>query len=197
MEKLTRKFMPLNIQLFAENGTSGDGTPASENTTSNPAPQPKTYSEDEYNKLKSALDKANAEAKQNKEALRAKQTDEEKAKELQENQAKEHEAIKKELRELKLSNSLISGGYTQEEATKIIELRLSDDDIAFAKYLNELRKGLIDQTTQETKKQFSKENHVPGGTSGDGTTSRAIEKAKSFHKADNTDLAWGIFKQKQ
>lgn len=196
MEKQARKFMPLNIQLFAENGTSGDGTQTSENANANTTPQPKTYSEDEYNKLKSALDKANAEAKQNKDALRAKQTDEEKAKELQETQAKEHEAIKKELRELKLSNSLISGGYTQEEASKIIELRLSDDDVAFAKYLNDLRKGLIDRTTQETKKQFSKENHLPGGTSGDGGTSRAVEKAKSFHKADNTELAWGIFKQK-
>lgn len=189
--KERRNLLPLNIQLFAEGDSKSVETNSS--TEVEETPKIKTYSENEYNALKSALDKANAEAKKSKDALRARLSDDEKAKEAEDLRAKEHEQIKQELRELKLSNALISGGFTQEETEKLVELRVNDDDTAFAKYLTDLRKNIVETTTQTTRKTFSQENHIPGGTSGDETaTSRAVQKAKAF-KNETTKAKWGQF----
>lgn len=154
----------------------------------------KTYSEEEYLKLKRALDSANAEAKKTKDSLKAKMSEEEKQAEEREAREKENQQIRLELRKLKLQTKLVSGGFNEEETNKIVEIRNNDDDEAFATYLVELRKTLIESTTKATREQFSKENHVPDGGSKDEDDSVAARMAKKHNEQKqnkNKTLVWG------
>lgn len=154
----------------------------------------KTYSEEEYLKLKRALDNANAEAKKSKDSLKAKMTEEEKLAEEREARELENQQIRLELRKLKLQTKLISGGFNEEETKKIIDLRNSDDDEAFAKYLVDIRNSLIESTTKSAREEFSKENYVPAGGSNKEAESMATRMAKK-HNAErqnqNKALVWG------
>lgn len=154
----------------------------------------KTYSEEEYLKLKRALDSANAEAKKTKDSLKAKMSEEEKQAEEREAREKENQQIRLELRKLKLQTKLVSGGFNEEETNKIVEIRSNDDDEAFATYLVELRKSLIESTTKSTREQFSKENHVPdGGASSEkeSTAARMAKKHNDQKQNKNKTLVWG------
>ena len=182
--------LPLNIQLFADgDGNNGDGggTP------------PKTYSEEEYNKMKAAFDKASSELAEAKKKEKAKMSEEEKKKAENEEKAKEFESMKKELKQMKLSKSLSKVFTEAEECENIVKAFLDDDLEKVVELISKSQDNFRKKVEEEAKSKFSKSAKVPGANSGDdgGDSSKiaAIAKKKSA-KTESNDDAWDKFKNR-
>lgn len=191
MEKKKNGLLPLNIQLFADGDSGADG-----NGGDNTPPQDKTYSQDEYNKLKAQLDKVNAENKKYKDADKARMSEEEKRAEKEKEEQEQREAMIKENRQLKMSAKLASGGFSEQEIKDLIDLRLNDDDVKFTDYLVNLRKGIYDNAEKTAKEKYTQSNYVPGGQGGSGE-SEASARAKNFGNSNVSKIdKWGQFNNK-
>lgn len=153
-----KQLIPLNIQLFGEDdGDGGDGG----------NPTPKTYSEEEYNKLKARIDELSKNEKSYKEQLKAKMTEEEKQKEAQENVNKEIEDLKKENQKFKIAKELAVGGFDEEQIEKITDCIVENKTIDLCKLLSSYRKSLVEQITKQVKSELQKSNKLPN-SAGDG-----------------------------
>lgn len=180
--------LPLMIQMFADDdGNNGGGTP------------PKTYSEEEYNKMKAAFDKASSELAEAKKKEKAKMSEDEKKKAESEEKAKEFESMKKELKQMKLSKSLSKVFTETEECENIVKAFLDDDLEKVIDLISKSQENFRKKVEQEAKSKFSKSAKVPGANGGtdDGDSSKiaALAKKKSA-KTESKDNAWDKYKNR-
>lgn len=182
--------LPLNIQLFADgdgdNGNGG-GTP------------PKTYSEEEYNKMKAAFDKASSELAEAKKKEKAKMSEEEKKKAENEEKAKEFESMKKELKQMKLSKSLSKVFTDSEECEGIANAFIEDDIEKVIELISKSQENFRKQVETEAKSKFSKSAKIPGAADDDSGSEKSkiaeLAKKKSTKIESKTD-AWDKFKNR-
>ena len=189
--KVERKiFLPLrlNIQQFAEdNGEGGAGAP-------------KTYSEEEYNKIqaelskyKASFDKASSDLAEEKRKAKAKMTeDEKKAQEDAEKEAKFNE-MAKELQKFKLKSSL-GKVFEGENLDNVVEAIVSNDLNKVTEIIVKTQEEFKTKTTEELKQQFSKSSKIPGGVSSDDDSDddviKNLAKKQSSKKASVKNDAW-------
>lgn len=180
-------WLPLDIQMFAEGGKEGgDETP-------------KTYSEEEYNKMKAAFDKASSELAEAKKKEKAKMSEDEKKKVELEEKDKEFESMKKELKKMKLSKSL-SKVFTEAEECEGITNALIEDDIdKVIDLIGKSQENFRKKVEEEAKTKFSKSAKIPRATDSDdgGENSKIAELAKKKStKVEDKGDAWGKFKNR-
>lgn len=190
-EYLAKKLpLKLNIQMFAEgdDGKGGD----------DPNPQPKTYSEEEYKKMKDAFDKASSELAEAKKKEKAKMSEEEKKKAELEEKDKKFSDMEKELTMLKMEKTL-SKTFDEKTTKEVSEAIITSDteklvDLIF-KSQEEFRKRVM----EEAKAEFSKKGKIPGAndSGGEGDNSKIAELAKKKSaKVENKVDAWDKFKNR-
>lgn len=189
--KVERKIslpLRLNIQQFAEDGGEGG------------ADAPKTYSEEEYNKIqaelskyKASFDKASSELAEEKRKSKAKMTeDEKKAQEDAEKEAKFNE-MAKELQKFKLKSSL-GKVFEGENLDNVVEAIVDNDLNKVTEIIVKTQEEFKTKTTEELKQQFSKSSKIPGGVSSDDDNDddviKNLAKKQSSKKAKAENDAW-------
>lgn len=190
-EYLTKKLpLKLDIQMFAEgdDGKGGD----------DPNPQPKTYSEEEYKKMKDAFDKASSELAEAKKKEKAKMTEEEKKKVELEEKEKKFSDMEKELSVLKMEKTLsktFDEKYTKEVSEAIVESNTEKLVELIFKSQEEFKKKVM----EEAKAEFSKKGKIPGandsGNEGENSKIAELAKKKST-KVENKADAWDKYKNR-
>ena len=177
----TQKFIPFNLQLFAEgedgNGGNGGGTP-----------QPKTYSEEEYNKLKASFDKTSSELAEAKKQAKAKMSEDEK-------KAQEQDEINKRLAEYEskfedyaLKEELLKGNiFTNEEIEDVIKQK--NDKPALLKKIVELFNSKVENIKKEAVADFMKSSNVGGGNGNTNNSDKDVEAFIESKKNDRTSKA--------
>lgn len=179
--------VPLDIQMFAEGSSEG----GEEN--------PKTYSEEEYNKMKAAFDKASSELAEAKKKAKDKLSEDEKKRLESEEKEKEFENVKKELKQMKLSKSL-SKVFTEAEECEGIAQALIDDDVdKVIDLISKSQENFRKKVEEEAKLKFSKSAKIPGAAddNGGGENSKIAELAKKKStKVESKTDAWDKFKNR-
>ena len=161
--KENKKLFPLDLQLFANDGLNDGGT----NGGTNEIP-PKTYSEDEYNKLlteiekqKREKDKYSKELADLKKKEKDKLTEEEKLIEEQKARDEELEKTRKELLTIKMSKELMNIGFDEKTINTILESFSKGDGVEFAKTLSTHINILIENVRKEEKTKFQQNSTTP------------------------------------
>ena len=180
-------FIPLNIQMFAE----GDGETQEQ-------PEPKTYSQEEMDKiiaerdkLKNANDALSRENAEHKRKEKAQLSDEEKKKQENEEKDKILEETKKELLSIKMSKELLVLGFEDSTVDEIIKSYTTLDGVEFAKSLSKNIKALIENVRKEEQDKFQKSSQTPpASTSGnDGIDPYVKKYVESKNNTNNTTKA--------
>lgn len=191
-----RLLLPLNIQLFAEEGGDEGGSP-------------KTYTEEEYKKIqddfakmKSAFDKASSELADEKKKNKAKLSEEEKKKAEDEEKQKQFEEMSTKLKKFELKSSL-SKVFNENEIDGVIDAIISNDTNKLAELISKSQEEFKKKTTEEAKKQFSKTAKIPGGDDSDDDGAdentklvQELAKNQSLNKAGAKNTAWDNYKTK-
>ena len=184
-----------NLQMFAEDGAnSNDGSNGGDNTP----PKPK-HTDEEYEKLKASFDKNSSEIAELKKQLKAKQTDEEKKAEEEQNRLKEMDDLKKEVANYKIQNSL-QEVFEKEEVEKISKSILSGDIDSLVKTLVDTRKAYKDKIYKQAKDEFSKSANIPGGSGNNdnsGVSAEVQNYLNSKKNKTNSNLKEKFFGEKQ
>ena len=167
-------WLPLNIQLFADEGGEGG------------AETPKTYSEEEFNKMKAAFDKASSELAEAKKKAKDKLSEDEK-KRLE---SEEKDKLEKEIRTLKKDSEECEGianAFIDDDIEKVIDL------------ISKSQENFRKQVETEAKSKFSKSAKIPGAADEDGGSEKSkiaeLAKKKSTKVESKTD-AWDKFKNR-
>ena len=182
------KTKKLNIQFFAEpdNGTGG----------TNDGNQPKTYSEEEYNKLKNdydklktQFDKTSSDVAELKKQAKAKLTDDEKK--AQENAEKEKQFadLQSQIEDYQLKDELVQGNiFTNEEIDKILPNK--NDKKELLKSVMTLVQAKIEEAKKNAIAEFMRSSDV--SASNKSNESYAKKKAEESSKQSKT-ITWGNF----
>ena len=171
--------LPLNIQLFAEPNEGGEG---------GGEPTPKTYTEEEYKKLKDSFDKSASELAEFKKRERERLTDEEKRVKEQEEKDAEYESMKSKIEDYELKNQLIKDNtFTSEEADSIIKEKA--DSSKMLGVIVSLINKKVEEAVKTAKADFMKSSDVDGSN---GEESYAVRKAKDS-KTESKPIQWGSF----
>ncbi len=178
----TRKMIPLNVQLFAEpnndNGGNGGGND----------PQPKTYSEEEYNKLKASFDKTSSELAEAKKREKAKMSEEEKKTQEQEEVNKKLAEYESKFEDYALKEELLKGNiFTTEEIDKVIKAK--NDKPALLKTIMELFNSKVDNIKKEAVADFMKSSNVGGGHAKGNNSDQDVQDYIESKKNDRTSKA--------
>ena len=160
-KNLVRGLMPLNIRLFGSGEGDGDPNPNLQND-----PQPKTYSEEEYLKLKAAFDKSSSDLAKAKKDLAARQSDEEKKAAEEAEKQQQYEDLVKQNKEMKISATLATAGYSEKDIQTLAKPLLEGNIEEACKVLATLRKEMEEEITKRAKDEFNKSSRIPGGTGG-------------------------------
>ena len=175
---LENKMMSLNLQLFAEaDPVNGNEVP------------PKTYSEQEYKKLKDSLDKTSSELANLKKERQSKLSEDEKRAEEREELLKQLESYKKMAEDSKIEKELLKGGFTSEEVEKIIKDR--DDFNKLSTTLGKIFKEKLEQEKKKWEEEIMQKDVGVKGQGG-GEESVAVTKAKQSSKKQE-EVKWGSF----
>lgn len=197
MKKVVKRglLLPLRIQLFAENGDGDNGG-------DNNQPAPKTYTEEEFNKMKAAFDKASSDLAEEKKKAKARMSDDEKKKTEDEEKQRKFEEMEKELNKLKLTSSLAKV-FEESEIEGIVNAIVDNDVQTLADLISKSHEAYKKKVTDEAKKEFSKSSSVPGGNGSssedDEETKKIEELAKaqsSGNKAKTDNKAWNNYKER-
>lgn len=175
MKIKNKLLVPFNIQLFAEEDGNGNGNGV----------EPKTYSEEEYNKLKARVDELSKNEKNYKDQLKAKMTDEEKQKEAQELVQKEIEDLKKENQKFKIAKELAVGGYSDEQINKITEHIVEGNVTELCKVLSTYRKEIVEEITKQVKADLQKSNKIPSGNGNGEVIDNDVQNIINKNKNNN------------
>ena len=198
MKEMKKMLLPLNIQLFAEEGGDNGGDPA-----------PKTYSEEEYKKIqdefakmKASFDKASSELAEEKKKNKAKLSEEEKKKADDEEKQRQFEEMSTKLKKFELKASL-SKTFDETEIDDIVDSIISNDINKLCELINKSKENYQKKVTEEAKKQFSKTAKVPGGNGGqdDETDENTkliqnLAKSQSSANTEKKNTAWDNYKAK-
>ena len=158
MKEKKKMLLPLNIQLFADEGGAGSDDPT-----------PKTYTEEEYKKIqddlakmKASFDKASSDLAEEKKKNKAKLSEEEKKKADDEEKQRQFEEMSTKLKKFELKASL-SKSFDETEIDDIVESIISNDTNKLCELIVKSKENYQKKVTEEAKKQFSKSAKVPGG----------------------------------
>lgn len=185
-----RNLMPLNIQLFAEEpGADGGGE-------GDKGKDPKQPTNEEYQKLKASFDKTSSELAQLKKQLAAKMSDDEKKAAEEAEKVKKYEEIEKQNKELKLTSTLTTAGYSSDDIQKLIKPIIEGNADDLCKVLSDIRKTMTDEITKKAKEEFSKSSRIPGSTGNgndeiDPDIQALIEQKKSKPKTNAREYYLG------
>ena len=187
MKDLKRK--KLNIQFFAEpdNGTGGtDG--GNDN-------QPKTYSEEEYNKLKNdydklktQFDKTSSDVAELKKQAKAKLTDDEKK--AQENAEKEKQFadLQSQIEDYQLKDELVKGNiFTNEEIDKILPNK--NDKKELLKSVMTLFQAKIEEAKKNAVAEFMRSSDVSASSNGNNKIDSTVQAYIDSQKTKNDSNA--------
>lgn len=156
-----KKFIPMNIQLFAEqepnndDGNGGNGTQ-------------KTYSQEEFDKLvaerdkyKKANDDLSKENADYKRKAKDKLSEEEKLAQAQKEKDEALANAQKELLSIKMSKEFMVAGFDETSTNKIIDSFNKGDSVEFAKTLSQEIKNLVENARKQEKENFQKSSTLP------------------------------------
>lgn len=187
------RHLRLNIQQFADDPAQGEGQQQ----------QPKTYTEEEYNKAqaeiakyKASFDKASSELAEAKKEQRARLSEEQQKAIEEAERQKKIEDLEKSVKKYELKDSL-SKSFTvpqaEELSNAIIEGDFAKVTGLIVKYNDEFMKTAL----ENAKKEFSKSAKVPGGNDGDGEDDVIANLAKSqSQSATKENKNWDNYKQR-
>ena len=178
------------IQFFAEGnegkeGNEGNGGNESGNTT------PKTYSEEEYAKLKNSFDKTASELAELKKQLKSKMTEDEKKSEEQKEIDKKLKLYESKMEDYELKDELVAVNiFTSDEIQTIISKKESKKDLI--KSIVELVNGKIEEAKKQAVADFMRTSDGSGGSGGkeskvDKELQDFIDKNKQGHSTRARD----------
>lgn len=174
--KAQKCLLPLNIQLFAE-GDGNDG-----GTTQ------KTYSEEEYNKLKASFDKTSSELAEAKKQAKAKMSEDEKKAQEQEEVNKKLAEYESKFEDYALKEELLKGNvFTSEEIENIIKQKA--DKPTLLKTIMTLFNSKIENIKKEAVAEFMKSSDVGGSNGGKSSTDKDVENYINSTKKTTTSKA--------
>lgn len=163
-----------NLQFFGEGGE----------------PQPKTYSEEEYNKLKARVDEMSKNEKALKQQLSDKMTDEERKLEEANQLQQKLQQYESQFENISIEKELLKGGFTSEEIEKIIKEK--GNIVNLATTISTIFKEKLDKAKKDWDTELiNKTKGVEGGNEG-GEESYAVKRAKGFKK-EEPKIEWGSF----
>ena len=146
---------PLSIQMFAEGGDDEGGN------DDDKTPQPKTYSEEEFLKLKKSFDTTASELAQMKKANKEKLSEQEKLVQAQQEKDEALANAQKELLTIKLNKEFIVAGFDEKQSEELCNSFNEGKPIEFAKTLSTNIKTIIDNVRKEEQTKFQKMGNYP------------------------------------
>lgn len=165
--KANKTQIPFKLQFFGE----GDPTPE-------PNPNSKTYSHEEYEKLKASFDKTSSELASLKKQAQQKMTDEEKKAEEDKALREKLANYESQLENLTLEKSLTKNNlFSSEEAQNI--LKSKDNKSEMLESIMTLVSAKIEQAKKNAIAEFMQSSNVNGGTS---TTNSADDEIIAMAK---------------
>lgn len=174
-----RLFKKINLQFFAEEpGTNNE---------------PKTYTEEEYNKLKTSFDKTCSElSKLKKEKLTEEEVKAQEQKE-RENHIKD---IEERLANSEIKEALLEGGvFTKEEVAKIIENK-NDMKKLSTELSNMFKTKLEEEKKKWNQELIDKSQHPQTHSGSNNEDSLAAQYAKKHsQREDAQKVEWGSFEK--
>lgn len=164
-ETTQKRFIPLNIQLFAENDPNNDNGGNGGGTDDTP---PKTYSEQEYLKLKASFDKASSELAEAKKQAKAKMSEDEKKAQEQDEINKKLADYESKFEDYALKEELMKGNvFTSEEIESIIKEK--NDKPTLLKTMVSFFNKKVEDIKKQAVADFMKSSDVGGGSGGNAT----------------------------
>lgn len=158
---MNNKMIPLNIQMFAENGEGGE------------VETQKTYSQEDYDKLNAELEKfkkANDNlSKENadyKRKAKDKLSEEEKKVQEQKEKDKQLADAQRELLSIKMSKEFMVAGFDEKTTNEILESFNKGDSVEFSRTLSNCIKNLVENVRKEEKENFQRSAKIPQSGSG-------------------------------
>lgn len=149
------------IQFFAEGNEGKEDNGGNEGG----APTPKTYSEEEYAKLKNSFDKTASELAELKKQLKSKMTEDEKKSEEQKEIDKKLKLYESKMEDYELKDELVAVNvFTNDEIQTIISKKESKKDLI--KSIVELVNGKIEEAKKQAVAEFMRSSDGSGGTGG-------------------------------
>lgn len=179
---MKKKFIPLNIQLFAEQEPNNNVDNGGNGGNDNP---PKTYSQEEYNRLKASFDKASSELAEAKKQAKAKMSEDEKKAQEQDEINKKLADYESKFEDYALKDELMKGNvFTSEEIESIIKEK--NDKPTLLKTMVSLFNKKVEDIKKQAVADFMKSSDVGGGSN----------DVKSAEKKEIEDLARASSKKK-
>lgn len=177
-----KKFLfPLNIQLFADDGNNG-----SEGGNENGQEQ-KTYTEEEFKKLKASFDSTASELAKMKKEQKAKMSEEEKR--LKEQEEKDLRLKELELKVLTsdITNELMTSGLEKDSISKIVEAIKGGDLVEMSKVISKEITILCEKVKKEAQSEFQRNGTIPPAGEGKQTDTfiKSLIESKSKNSSKN------------
>lgn len=165
-----------NLQFFGEGGE----------------PQPKTYSEEEYNKLKARVDEMSKNEKSLKQQLSEKMTEDEKKQDEANQLQQKLQQYESQLENITIEKELLKGGFSNEEIEKI--LKEKGNNLSLATTISTIFKEKLEKAKKDWETDLiNKTKGVEGGSEGN-EESYAVKKAKNIKK-EEPQIKWGSFQK--
>lgn len=179
----TQMKFPFNIQLFAENEPNNDN--GGNGGNDNP---PKTYSQEEYNKLKASFDKASSEVADLKKQAKAKMSEEEKKAQEQDEINKKLADYESKFEDYALKEELMKGNvFTSEEIESIIKEK--NDKPTLLKTMVSLFNKKVEDIKKQAVADFMKSSDVGGGNGSGNAIDKDVQAFINGNKNDRTSKA--------
>lgn len=189
--KVERFKLPLrlNIQQFADdNGGADNGNGEGD--------APKTYSQEEYDKVqselakfKAALDKTSSELATEKKRAKAKLSEEEKKAQEDEEKNKKFTEMETTIRKYELKDSL-SKSFEGETLDSLTDAIIGNDYKKIAEIIAKNHEEFKKVTIENAKKEFSKSSTLPGGNSSEADDVITKLAKKQSEKKENQQDNW-------
>lgn len=181
--------LPFNIQMFAEKENDVNNGGASEET-------PKTYSQEEYDKIiaerdkfKKSIDNLTKENADFKRKQKEKMSEEEKLAESQKEKDRVLQETQKELLGLKLSKEFMVAGFSEETTSSLVESFNNNDSVEFIKTLSKEIKNLVENARKQEQESFKQNGTLPPNGKQTSGMNSMVEKIIKERNSSNTNKA--------
>lgn len=190
---MKKQLIPLNIQLFAEDGGNGGSE------------TPKTYSQEDYDKItaelekiKKANDNLSKENAEHKRKAKEKLSEEEKLAQAQKEKDELLVNAQKELLAIKMSKEFMIAGFDEKTTDDIVKSFTEKDSVEFARNLSTHIKTLIENVRKEEQLKFNQSSTIPPNGSGKKSNGLdpIVEKYINNKKSNNNKAEEILFGKK-
>lgn len=157
---MLKNLLRMNLQYFADEEKSGETTPSNDETKK----VVKTYSEEEYQRLKNSFDKTSSELAEMKKEAKARLSEDEQKKLADQELAEKMAMYEDELVSYKLKDVLLKDSvFTSNEVETIIKNR--KDSSSMLAEVNKIVALKIEEAKKQAVADFMKSSNITGGTS--------------------------------